>query len=158
MFSQTTEYALRVIVFLAAQPDRSWTTHAIAAATHVPEGYLSKVLQSLGRAGLVISQRGLHGGFVLGKPPATITVLEVLDVVDPLKRIKTCPVGIKSHGTHLCPLHQRLDDAIALVEKALGTSTIADLLVEPTPSKPLCEGLTIPPEFLPPPTVRGKKP
>ena len=64
MISQTAEYALRAIVYLAGQ-ELPQTTQQIAATTRVPAGYLSKVLQALARGGLVHSQRGLHGGFTL---------------------------------------------------------------------------------------------
>lgn len=141
MLSQTTEYALRVIVFLAAAEGKPVITREMAGATKVPEGYLAKVLQTLGRAELVVSQRGLGGGFVLARKPEEITVLEVIDAVDPLKRIKTCPLGIRSHGTQLCPLHKRLDDAIGMVREAFSATTIAELLTTPAGSKPRCEGL-----------------
>jgi Rrf2 family protein len=60
----------------------------------VPAGYLSKVLQSLGRAQLVNSQRGLHGGFTLARAPSELTVWEVIQAVDPLQRIRSCPLGL----------------------------------------------------------------
>ena len=138
MISQTAEYALRAIAHLAGQPDEAQTTQQIAEVTHVPLSYLSKVLQALARAGLIRSQRGLHGGFLLLKHPETLTVYDVVQAVDPLQRITTCPLGLKAHGTHLCPLHRRLDDALSLVEQSFRDSTMADLLREPTTSKPLC--------------------
>jgi len=140
MLSQTSEYALRIIVFLASRGGQPATIRQIAAATRVPEGYLAKVLQCLSRAGLVHSQRGLHGGSVLARPAERLTVLDVIQAVDPIRRITTCPLGLKSHGVNLCPLHRRLDNAISLVEQAFRESTIADLLAEPTTSTPLCEG------------------
>ena len=70
MFSQTVEYALRAIVFLADRNPETTTTEQIAEVTRVPSAYLSKVLQSLSRGGLVRSQRGLRGGFTLTKDPS----------------------------------------------------------------------------------------
>jgi Rrf2 family transcriptional regulator, nitric oxide-sensitive transcriptional repressor len=139
IFSQTTEYALRAVVWLASHHARPQTTQQIAAATRVPAGYLSKVMQALGRAGLVNSQRGLYGGFTLARPPGSIRVLEVLNAVDPVQRIKTCPLNLKSHGRELCALHRRIDDAIAHIEKAFSESTLADLLAESSNRQPLCE-------------------
>lgn len=138
MISQTAEYALRAIVYLADRNEPR-TTQQIAEVTRVPAGYLSKVMQSLSRAGLVHSQRGLHGGFTLIKPPEELTVWEVVEAVDPLQRIRTCPLGLKSHGTNLCPMHKRLDDALATVETSFRNSTVRELLSEPTENKPLCE-------------------
>lgn len=138
MFSQTAEYALRAIAHLSMNTDTPQTTQQIAAATRTPMPYLSKVLQSMGKADLIHAQRGLHGGFTLLRSPDQITVYDVIQSVDPIKRIMTCPLGLASHGTHLCPLHKRLDDAIGLVEKQFRETTIAEMLNEPTTSRPLC--------------------
>jgi len=88
MLSQTAEYALRAIVVLAGDTTASWTAQTIAAKTLVPHDYLIKVLQPLTKAGLVTAQRGRNGGFALTRPPEQINVLDVLNAVDPLKRIK----------------------------------------------------------------------
>jgi len=137
VISQTAEYALRAMVQMAGQPDQAHTTRDIAEATRVPVPYLSKVLQALARGGLIASQRGIHGGFTLVRPPADLSVYEVIQAVDPFQRIRTCPLGLEAHGEHLCPLHRRLDDAMAVVEQSFKDSTLADLLAEPTTSKPL---------------------
>lgn len=137
MFSQTSEYTLRVVVFLASIGGKVATTRQIAAATHVPEGYLAKILRILGRAGMVTSQRGLHGGSTLAQDPANLTVYDVMQVVSPLQRITSCPLHLKEHGTELCKVHRRLDDAIALVENALKSSTIAELATENSMKVPL---------------------
>lgn len=139
MFSQTVEYALRAVAYLALDPQTPQTTQQVATHTQVPAGYLSKVLQSLGRAQLVTSQRGLHGGFTLTREPATITVLQVINAVDPIQRITTCPLGLKSHGVNLCPLHRKLDDALATIETAFGDCTMTDLIEDPQANTPLCE-------------------
>jgi Rrf2 family protein len=139
VFSQTVEYALRAVCYLAAQSPKAGTTEEISTATKVPRAYLSKVLQSLGRAGVVHSQRGLGGGMTLTKEPQDLTILEVVNAVEPIQRIRTCPLGLASHGVHLCPLHRRLDNALAMVENAFGGTTLAEVLNEPTTSRPLCE-------------------
>ena len=139
MFSQTVEYALRAVVYLAGQAPAARTTGQVAAATRVPKAYLSKVLQGLARAGVVHSQRGIGGGMTLVKTPEELTIFEVVDAVEPIGRIRQCPLGLESHGANLCPLHRRLDDALATVEEAFRKSTLAEILAEPTTSVPLCE-------------------
>jgi Rrf2 family nitric oxide-sensitive transcriptional repressor len=137
MFSQTTEYALRIAVYLAALGGEPATIAQLAEITKTPQGYLAKVLRSLSRADIVKSQRGLHGGSVLARPADQISILDVINAVDPIKRITTCPLNLPSHGANLCPLHRRLDNALELVEKALADSTLAELVVDPAGSKPL---------------------
>jgi Rrf2 family transcriptional regulator, nitric oxide-sensitive transcriptional repressor len=139
VFSQTVEYALRAVCYLASQSPKACTTEEVAGTTKVPRAYLSKVLQCLARGGLVHSQRGLGGGMTLTKEPKDLTILEVVNAVEPIQRIQTCPLGLSSHGLRLCPLHRRLDNALAMVEKAFGGTTLAEVLSEPTSSRPLCE-------------------
>lgn len=138
MISQTVEYALRAVVHLASKSPTAQTTDEIAEVTRVPRAYLSKVLQSLGRAKLVHAQRGLGGGMTLSRAAEKITVLEVVNAVEPIQRIHTCPLGLAAHGVRLCPLHRRLDNALATVEAAFEHTTLAEILAEPTGSVPLC--------------------
>jgi Rrf2 family protein len=139
MFSQTVEYALRAVVHLAAQAPLPQTTDQIAAATLVPKAYLSKVLQGLCHAKIVQSRRGLGGGMGLTKAPSDLTILEVVNAVEPIGRIRQCPLGLAAHGVRLCPLHKRLDNAVAMVEEAFRQTTLAEILAEPTSNRPLCE-------------------
>jgi Rrf2 family protein len=159
MFSQTAEYALRAVVYLASKGGVAQTAQQIAAATRVQAGYLSKVMQGLGRAGVVHSQRGLHGGFTLSRPAEELTVWDVLEAVGPIRRFATCPLGLKGH-MNLCPLHRRLEAAIGLVEDALRQSTIAELLTEPDRGRgipvPLCSDETACPPAPPPVARRGR--
>lgn len=138
MLSQTVEYALRAATLLASAAGESRTVEEIAAATRIPPAYLSKVLQQLVRHAIVTSRRGAGGGFALARPPADIAILAIVSAVDPIRRITTCPLGLATHGTRLCPLHRRLDDALAEMEQAFADSTLADILAEPSRSVPLC--------------------
>ncbi|QDT66343.1 RrF2 family transcriptional regulator [Calycomorphotria hydatis] len=139
MFSQTVEYALRAVVYLASNNPDSRTNEEIATATKVPSAYLSKILQSLRKSGVIHSQRGIGGGTTLAVPPEELTILAVVNAVDPIQRIKSCPLGLAAHGVKLCPLHKRIDDATASIEQAFADTTLADILAEPTDSKPLCD-------------------
>ncbi|HSW44779.1 MAG TPA: Rrf2 family transcriptional regulator [Phycisphaerae bacterium] len=139
MISQTAEYALRAVVWLAGRPEDAAGTRQIARATCVPPGYLSKVLQGLRRARLVVSLAGRAGGFRLAREPAKITILEVVNAVDPLLRIRRCPIGLKGHARVLCPLHRRLDAAYALVEKVFAETRLSELVGTSDDSGPLCE-------------------
>ncbi|MEX0717834.1 MAG: Rrf2 family transcriptional regulator [Planctomycetaceae bacterium] len=139
MLSQTVEYALRAMVYLASETGHPRTTEQIAARTRVPHAYLAKLMQSLSRAKLVHSQRGVHGGFMLARDPSELSIFDVVDVVDPIGRIRECPLGLASHGVRLCPLHRRLDNALAEVERAFRETTLAEILAEPSASVPLCD-------------------
>ena len=115
------------------------TTAEIADATKVPLAYLSKVLQGLREKGIVRLQRGLGGGVSLAREPAELTILDIVNAVEPIQRIKTCPLDLKSHGTQLCRLHRRIDTSLKNMEEAFAGTTLAELLLESNPSQPLCD-------------------
>jgi Rrf2 family protein len=138
MISQTAEYALRAIVYLADQRDSPRTTAQIAEATQVPAGYLAKVMQALSRCRLVHSQRGLNGGFTLTRDPAQLSMYEVVSAVDPIRRFSECPLGLPTHSGDLCPLHRRLEEAARMLEEQFTNTSIASLIDVPSPQKPLC--------------------
>lgn len=123
---------------IATKKEQCWKHGDIAKLTKAPPDYLSKVLQALARADLIKSQRGAHGGFSLLKDPSDISLLEVVNAVEPIKRIKKCPLGLKAHGTRLCPLHKKLDKSLEETEKAFASTTLDDLLTESqtSPSRP----------------------
>lgn len=139
MFSQTVEYALRTVVCLADSAPESFTTEQIASKTQVPKAYLSKVIQGLCGSGILVSKRGAGGGVTLARKPSELTILDVVNAVEPIVRIRHCPLGLQSHGMNLCPLHKKMDQALASVEAAFSSTTLADVLAEPTTSHPLCE-------------------
>ena len=139
MFSQTAEYALRAIVTLAQDEATAKTAHDIANESQVPLDYLSKVLNSLARAGIVNAQRGRGGGFTLASPASRLTVLDVINAVDPIPRIRACPLHLKAHATRLCPLHRKLDDAMSMMEEAFRSSTIASMIEDSTAVQTPCQ-------------------
>ena len=139
MISQTVEYSLRAIATIAQHEGEPCTAKKVAEITQAPLPYLSKLMQWLVRAGLVSSKRGLHGGFVLTRDPTEFTLLEVVDAVEPFKRIHECPLKLQSHGKTLCPLHRKLDQALEATEKIFRETTLADILSQPGTVTPLCE-------------------
>lgn len=139
MITQGAEYALRAIVCMASHPGDRMSTARLAVETKVPQGYLSKILQALARAELVASLPGRAGGFQLQRLPAEISLLDVVNSVEPIRRIQTCPLDLKSHQSALCPLHRRLDQAAAAVEQAFADTTIEEILEDPAPLRALCE-------------------
>ncbi len=141
MFSQTAEYALRAMVALACMhPDSAQSSEAMADRTKVPRHYLSKILRDLSDAGLVFAQRGPNGGFQLTRSPNDISILDVVNAVEPIGRIHKCPLGNPAH-VKLCPLHRRLDDAMLMVEKSLGSTSLAEIRDTQTRSQSTCGAL-----------------
>ncbi len=138
MISKTAEYALRAAVWLGRDPAQTESAEDLAKVTQVPRRYLHKVLQDLVRAKLVRSHPGPGGGYALARPPEKITILDVVNAVAPLERIRRCPLGLASH-TRLCPLHSELDSVYAATEEALSGVTLGQLLQSTSQIVPLCQ-------------------
>ena len=95
MLPKTAEYALRAAVWLGRDPDQTQSADHLAERTQVPRRYLHKVLQDLVRAKIVRSQSGPGGGYALAGAPQKITILDVVNAVAPLERIRHCPLGLR---------------------------------------------------------------
>lgn len=138
MISKTAEYALRAIACLAGQLGIPASADFLAERTKVPRRYLHRVLQDLAAAGLVRSKPGPGGGYELNQPIDNLTILDVVNAVSPVERIRSCPLGLPSHK-QLCPLHAELDKAYAATEEAFRGVTIKQLLESASPVIPLCD-------------------
>lgn len=90
------------------------------------------------KSNVLVSRRGVGGGLSLAQSPKDLMILDVVNAVEPIVRIHTCPLGITTHGTRLCPLHRRLDAALASVEHVFAQTTLADVLSDAWRSAPLC--------------------
>ncbi len=130
MLSQTAEYALRAVLWLARQGDHPRTTREIAEATGVPAGYLSKILQRLVRHDLIGSRRGPHGGFQMLVNPEDLSAHDVVEIVDPTRQgpDRHTHGGGEPGAAGLEDLHRQLKEVHESFEQALARVTIAELL------------------------------
>jgi FeS assembly SUF system regulator len=126
--SKLTDYGTMVLAQLAAS-DAGWTTAGqVADATHLGPPTVSKLLKSLVHSGLVVSSRGVQGGYALARPAAAISAAEILDALEGPVAITECS---SSNGG--CDLEsycrvgtawQRINHSI---RKGLEGVTLADL-------------------------------
>jgi Rrf2 family nitric oxide-sensitive transcriptional repressor len=138
MLSQTTEYALRAMSYLAYITDGLTSTSELAEYTHVPSNYLAKVLQLLAKADLVNGRRGVGGGYKLARSSDSISLLDVINAIDPIRPITSCPLGLENHSGSLCPLHKKLDEASRTMIKVFSDISLKDIISEVGESRPLC--------------------
>jgi Rrf2 family protein len=119
------------MIHLAGLPAESRASRTeLARAAEVPEAFLGKILQSLVRSGLMVSQRGVSGGFTLGKPASQITLVEVVEAVEgPLFLNRCVNPGEGCHRSAWCAGHFLWAEAQAAMVKVLRKSSILDLAV-----------------------------
>ncbi len=78
----------------------------IAEKTGIPKPYLSKMLNQLQHAGLVLGKRGYKGGLVLSRPARKLTLYDIVTAVDGDDWCHRCFLGLPNcGGEHPCPMH-----------------------------------------------------
>jgi Rrf2 family protein len=129
MLSVTVQYALRAMVALASLPDGVLGCAAcIAQRAAVPQNYLSKLLKQLARAGLLVSQKGLGGGFKLARPAAQISLFDIVAPLDNAQRLCGCLLGPGGcNPDQPCAAHERWRGPREAVEGYLHGTTLAQL-------------------------------
>ena len=128
MLSQTAEYALRTVVFLAARTEAPVRIDEIAAALDIPRNYLSKILHRLAREGILTSSRGKGGGFRLAAPAGRISLLRVVERFDHLGSQQRCLLRRDvCSDQHACEAHAAWKEVGARVAAFFAGTTVADL-------------------------------
>ena len=127
--STTLQHALRALGCLSAlEPGESVFGRDLAELAEVPVSYLSKILHTLGKAGLVDAVRGVHGGYQLARPAAEITLRQVFEAIEP-GAMTTCVL----HGQRpcsneaACPIHPRWRAVREAFDVFLDESTVQDI-------------------------------
>ena len=130
--TQLTDYAMRVLIHLAQQPDRGCTIAEIAARYGVSEAHLMKVTHQLGRAGWIATTRGKGGGMRLARAPQDIRIGEVVRSMEPDFFIVECFSAASTCSlTGSCRLTGVMDGALRQFIEHLDRHTLADLLPPP---------------------------
>jgi Rrf2 family protein len=101
------DYALRAMEYLAQlEPNQRAATKQIAESRKIPPSFLAKIISQLSIAGLIHTSRGARGGVVLARPPANISLLEVIVAIDGPIALNDCTVSPGNCDmAEDCPLH-----------------------------------------------------
>lgn len=138
MLSQTAEYALRAVLFLAERHEPGPVrVEEMAAALGIPANYLSKTLATLVRARVLTSLRGPHGGFALAVAPRDLSLLRVIAPFDRIVERRHCLLGKPECSDHsACAAHHAWKETSEKVAHFFRTTTIADIRRKPgSPSR-----------------------
>lgn len=120
-----TDYAIRVLLYLAAQPEKVCSISEIARAYGISQNHLMKVAHDLGKAGYVEGVRGRSGGIRLAKPADLINVGDVVRRTEEGFELVECGTCVIAPA---CGLTGALDEALAAFMAVLDRYTLADLL------------------------------
>lgn len=130
MFSKSTEYALRAVVFLARNinENKRFGKKEIASRLGFPEPYLAKVLQRLVKKSIIKSVKGPNGGFYATEKTLTISLLDIIDANEGLSFFSRCGMGlVECDHEKPCPIHHEYDVVRQELYKILSGKKIKDI-------------------------------
>ncbi len=132
--NQATDYAFRAVLFLAKQPSgKVVEAQHISRQEVIPMRFLLKIMPSLIKAGIVRSQRGVGGGYMLAKSPAEITFLNIVEAVEGPIHINRCLEDFdycSKKGAPECQVHRALAGVQQKLVSELDRINFADILQE----------------------------
>jgi Rrf2 family transcriptional regulator, iron-sulfur cluster assembly transcription factor len=130
MFSNSTKYAIRAIVYMINDKDhRKNTVVDMASELSVPQPYLSKVLQQLSKSGIISSTKGRGGGFYLSKENLVRPLVDVVICIEGYNVFNKCILGLQEcSDKDPCILHHHFKSFKISIEKSICQQSVEDLL------------------------------
>jgi Rrf2 family protein len=130
--TRAADYAVRVMIQLALFSDRGLVSLPdLSRATGAPESFLSKVLQALARAGLILSRRGQSGGFCITVRGRVASMYEVIEAIDGAICLNVCMIPGRSCSRKAhCPAHPVWVEAQRAMLQVLSRATIAGMAMQ----------------------------
>lgn len=129
IFSKPCEYAIQAMLYLAKHRDRSpILLREISDSLYIPYHVLSKTLQTLARYGILISNKGMNGGFTLTRSPGEISLIEIVHAIDGNFFLTKCVIGFPKCGdNNSCPVHDHWTKAREIIFNMLYGKNLEEL-------------------------------
>jgi FeS assembly SUF system regulator len=135
------DYGTLLLTFLANHPENTYSARDIAQIVHLPLPVVSKVLKLLGKAGILVSQRGAKGGYHLGRNPKEITIAAIVRALEGPIAVTECTAANRECGLELgCATRSSwhlINDAIQSVLENISLAEVAMPSNNPISSLPL---------------------
>ena len=132
MLSKSGIHAVRALILLAELPRGARAgTASIAERIDAPKNYLGKILQQLSREGLVVSQKGLGGGFRLARDPKDISLFDIVEPIEQIERWGGCILGRETcSDENPCQIHDGWNSVKEAYMHLLNNTTLANLVAQ----------------------------
>ncbi len=158
MIRQDTDYALRVLVDIGAGGGTRTTVRELSARQEVPLSFAQKILRRLARAGILNVKAGRQGGFALARSPGTISLMEVITVIQGRPLLSNCMKGAgHCHRQKFCPISGHLRGFQNKLEELFEKATLADLIASAAGHPPVKSNPSRRPSKTRPGLSRGHK-
>jgi Rrf2 family protein len=105
--TKTSEYALRILAFMAKEPQQVYTAKYLVDTLHISDKYLRQLMTNLTKAGLIYSIQGREGGYAFAKKTSNIFLSDIIDSVEGISKYTGCILGFDHCSDDKpCVMHQ----------------------------------------------------
>ena len=128
--TRLTDYGIVLLTYFARDPDMQLhNARDLAAGSHLPLPMVNKTLKALTRKGLLISHRGVKGGYSLARRPEEISIADIITATEGALAMRRTTVDSAegSAQTPICPVHSNWQKINAAIREALDGITLAEI-------------------------------
>ncbi len=127
-FNKTTEYAFRILSFMAKEESRIYNVEEIFKKLQIPYRYLRKLMNNLTKSEFIESVQGKNGGYKISKKLENIKLLDILNAVDPDYLLAKCFFGFDNCTLQpTCTMHDQWTDVRTNISNILANTSLADI-------------------------------
>jgi len=107
--SNTSEYALRILIYMGKDIQRLYSAKQLVEALKISDKYLRRLMTDLTKSGIVFSIQGRDGGYVIAKKPEEIKLADILEAMEGMDKYTGCLLGFENcSDDNPCALHSSL--------------------------------------------------
>ncbi|OYT16696.1 MAG: transcriptional regulator [Bacteroidetes bacterium 4572_77] len=129
--SRTSEYAIRILSFMAQNPDKKYAAKYLVKELEISDKYLRRILTKLSKEGLIISVRGRDGGYTFHKKTQEIFLSDIINASEGMERYLGCILGFEECSDHNpCAFHRSWVKVRAEITTHFSTTSLADIKTE----------------------------
>ena len=126
--SKTSEYALRILIYMAQAPDQLYTAKQLVKELKVSDKYLRRLMTDLSKSGFIRSIQGRDGGYTFIKSPDDIMLYDIIDSVEGMDKLNGCLLGFeKCSSTNPCAMHYLWVDVRTDLNKVFRETRLSDM-------------------------------
>jgi Rrf2 family protein len=105
--NKTTEYSLRILIYMAQKPSELYSAGTLVKELKVSDKYLRRIMTDLSKSGFIQSAQGRTGGYSFAKDPSQIFLLDIIDAVEGIDSFNGCVLGFESCSCiNPCAMHE----------------------------------------------------
>lgn len=128
IFSQMSKTAIKSVIFIASQETEKATIKSIAIEVNESEHTIGKILQTLTKHGIILSTKGVKGGFYMTEKQLKTSILAVVHAIEGNERMNQCVLGLSNcSSAKPCPIHHEYQEAKKLLTEILSRNQINHL-------------------------------